>query len=124
MNTQPEYTEAPALADIVAANIRARAAYLGLSQVQIAEALGWSKATVQQRWHAGSRPWKLEDLEALSPILGVEPWQLLQPEMTNGGPVGTAAVNGTPPGTRTLNPLINGLATVLDFDDFVNRRAA
>lgn len=121
MSTQPEYEQRPPLADVVAANVRARAAYLGLSQVQLANALGWSKTTVQQRWHNGSRPWKLEDLELLAPILEIEPYELLQPDMTNGSPKRTA-VPSTPSGTRTLNPLIKG--DLIDFDDFMSRRAA
>lgn len=118
MSTQRDFDIGHTLADVVAANIRARAAYLGLSQIQIARELGWSKTTVQQRWHAGSRPWKIEDLEALAPLLGVEPWELLRSDTRKGSPSRTALRSLYT--ARDSNPEPTGsehsLATVVHID--------
>ncbi len=64
---------------LVASNIRALASRRGLSQVQLAKAMGMSARTLADRWW-GKTQWQLEDLDAAAAVLGVTPWDLCTPD--------------------------------------------
>lgn len=64
---------------IVAGNVRARAARLGVNQTDLAESLDVARSVISMKWR-GVRPWKLSDLEDLSEVLQCAPWDLVQPE--------------------------------------------
>ena len=57
-------------ADIVAGNIRAEAARLGLTQVELGRRLGMSQNQITTRWK-GQRPWQLDELDSVASVLGV-----------------------------------------------------
>lgn len=61
---------------VVAANVRARAARLGLNASRLARELGMAQSSCNERWR-GVRPWQLTELDKLARILEVEPGQLL-----------------------------------------------
>ena len=56
-------------ADQVAANIRAEAAWRGVTQRALARALGLAQPTVSDRWR-GKTPWTLNEVEAVAHLLG------------------------------------------------------
>ena len=56
------------LVERVASNVRAECARRGVTQSDLAVALGWSVSAVNVRWH-GRRQWQLEDLEKVGQIL-------------------------------------------------------
>ena len=58
------------LAGGVAENIRVACARRGWKQVDLARALGVSKATVNAKW-MGDRPWQLADIEDVAEALHV-----------------------------------------------------
>ena len=84
--------------DIVAGNIRAEAARLGLTQVALGKALGISQGSITKRWK-GLIPWQLGELDAVAEVLGVSVIDLVTPP--RGGEEA-----GRPTGTRTRNPRI------------------
>ena len=55
-------------AEIVAANIRAEAARVGVTQRALARALGMSQGAASDRWR-GRTPWTLNDIEAVARVL-------------------------------------------------------
>ncbi len=75
----------------IAANVRARAAWLGLNQAAIADNLGVTRTTVSRKW-SGGRPWSFDELEALAEILDTTPWALTAPSYEEGGQPKLAAV--------------------------------
>ncbi|WP_430626064.1 helix-turn-helix domain-containing protein [Trueperella pyogenes] len=89
-------------ADVVSGNIRAVAAYRGITQTVVARHLGLTTASVAQKWH-GKRPWRLEEVEAVANLFGMEPWELCTPIMQNGGQLRLAAVSDQYT-ARDLNP--------------------
>jgi transcriptional regulator with XRE-family HTH domain len=64
--------------DVISANVRARRAYLRLSQAELAEKLGdgWSASAVS-RLEAGKRPVKVSELIALATALASTPVELM-----------------------------------------------
>lgn len=62
----------------MAANIRAMAALNGVSQKELAKAIGVNQGSVSVRWR-GKRQWQLEDLAKVAAVLGTTPWELVQP---------------------------------------------
>ncbi|OYO16330.1 hypothetical protein CGZ94_04870 [Enemella evansiae] len=63
----------------VAAKVRARAAWLNITQADLARALGVSRTTISQRWR-GVRPWGLDDLHTVAGVLKTTPWELARSE--------------------------------------------
>ena len=57
-------------ADIVAGNIRAEAARLGLTQVELGRRLGMSQNQITTRWK-GVHRWQLDELDSVASVLGV-----------------------------------------------------
>lgn len=105
---------------IVAGNVRARAARLGLNQSGLAARLGVASNTVSLKWR-GERDWKLSDLENVAEALECSPWDLTRPEgvsdasplrSVRGGNAGTLVAVpvefGRPTGIRTQNQRIKG----------------
>ncbi|MCL1872179.1 MAG: helix-turn-helix domain-containing protein [Promicromonosporaceae bacterium] len=86
-------TEAPAFlpADTfelgVAANIRSAAARRGLSQSDIARALGVARAGISMKWR-GQRPWSLADIEGVARVLRTTPSELCAIRDSNPEPAG------------------------------------
>ncbi|MDO5720986.1 MAG: helix-turn-helix transcriptional regulator [Actinomycetaceae bacterium] len=71
-------------ADIVASNIRAEAARLGYTQVQLGKLLGMSQGAITKRWR-GVTPWQLAELDRVANALGLSVVDLVQepPNMQN-----------------------------------------
>lgn len=118
---------------IVAENIRALAGRRGVSQSDIARAIGFTPQAVSIRWR-GRREWQLSDIEKVAAYFGVTPWELCQP-YENGGQPKLAAVRGRNDResytARDLNPEPSDYTkahvkhtSVLDFDDFRRRKLA
>ena len=61
-----------ALAQTVAANVRAECARQGWSATDLSRELHMARAAVGKRWR-GEQQWQLEDLERVSRLLGVTP---------------------------------------------------
>lgn len=57
-------------ADIVAGNIRAEAARLGIKQIELGRALGMSQSAITTRWKGLTR-WQLEELDDVAEVLGI-----------------------------------------------------
>ena len=73
---------------LVAANVRATAAYRGFSAAAVARSLAVTDATVSRKWR-GIRAWSFGELDSLGTILGVEPWTFCQPNVNlTAAPVG------------------------------------
>lgn len=64
------------LSAVVAGNVRAEAARAGLTQSELARALGVSRMAVSDRYR-GRTPWTLDELEVVGAILGLEPAEFL-----------------------------------------------
>lgn len=80
-------------ADEVAANVRAETARLGLRQADLAGVLGIDQSLISNRWR-GRTPWRLEELEAIAPMLGTTASMLCAIRDSNPGPadLGSAQV--------------------------------
>lgn len=68
-----------ALSELVAGRIRSLRRARGLTQYELADLCGTSQGTVN-KWETRLVPIDLEDLEKVAEVLGVEPWQLLDPQ--------------------------------------------
>ena len=103
---------------VVAGNIRARAARIGLNQSSLALALGVAQSAVSKKWR-GERDWKLSELDEVAEALQCSPWDLTRPEgvsdaaplrSVRGGNAGTLVAVpvefGRPTGIRTQNQRI------------------
>ena len=66
------------VSEVVAANIRAETGRSGLTQKDIANALGVTQPAVSKRWY-GDRAWKLDELGPIASILGVSVADLVTP---------------------------------------------
>ena len=93
MEKELEASRAMGTAAIVAANVRAESARVGLKQTDLARVLGMSQPALNKRWN-DLRDWSFDDLDKLSEVLGIEPWELLRPVLDE---------SGRPRGTRTPN---------------------
>ena len=95
------------LNDIVSANIRAESAVRRITQTELADSIGLTRAAVSHKWN-GRRPWTLEDIQKVSLVLNLEPAELLRDRYSNSAQEQflRAISQSTPPGTRTQNPLI------------------
>lgn len=78
MSTVSHMHTAGGLAVLVAENVRAETARAGLTQTDVAHALGMAQSAVSARWR-GARQWQLEDLERVAALLRVQPAALLRP---------------------------------------------
>ena len=85
----------------VSASIRAHAGARGMSQVQLARAIGMAPSALRDRWH-DRRQWQLEDLEEVARVFGVKPSTFCA-EWTNGLP--RLDSNQQPSGYRTRGHL-------------------
>jgi len=91
----------PQSVEIVATNVRAIAAARGLSAAALARAIGVTPQGVMLKWQ-GKRAWSLNDFDALSEVLDVEPWQLclpnevLAPRRVNNRMAATLVDDGLP----------------------------
>lgn len=64
------------LRDQVAANVRAELARLNVPQVRVAQALGLTQQAVSQKL-GGHRPFTLDDLEVIAPLVGMSADELV-----------------------------------------------
>ena len=96
--------------EIVAANIRAEAARAGFSQVALARALHKAQSVTHDRW-VGRTPWRLDELDAVAAVIGVDVSVLLDMETAHAESVGRAArLKGLEPPTFWY-----GVAPVIDL---------
>lgn len=118
---EARYETRESFSDIVAANIRALAGRLGISQKELAPAVGLSQGSVSNRW-TGKMQWQLEDLDKVAAVFGVQPWELTQPpaDMRNARRLASVSDSYTA-GDLNPEPIDSELAVVVDFDAF--RRA-
>ncbi|TRW45210.1 helix-turn-helix domain-containing protein [Georgenia yuyongxinii] len=65
------------LAAVVAGNIRLEAARRGLSQQDLAEMIGRSRASVSARWH-DQVPWTVTEMGILAEYMGIHPGELVE----------------------------------------------
>ena len=65
------------LVEVVAANIRAECALRGISQQQLASAIGINRTAVVARWY-GKRQWQVEDIEKVAAYLCIDPAALFR----------------------------------------------
>lgn len=79
------------LRERVAANVRAEMARYGVSQADVAAALGVSQQAVSMKIH-GRRPLSLDDLEVVAPLFGLEAADLLASNDRPNGPASGAGV--------------------------------
>ena len=100
MTVEMLYSEPVDLSQIVAANVRAEAARVGLQQKMIAPALGVSQGQVSKRWR-GKIEWSLSELQLLAEVFGCEPGDLLKRDPRSVGRTGgdTVRLKGLEPPT-------------------------
>ena len=75
MSIQVLFPASESLGEVVAANIRAEAARIGLQQKAIAQLLGLSQWQVSKRWR-GLIEWPLGEIATLAGVFGLEPGAL------------------------------------------------
>ena len=103
----PTQTVRSSIDDVVSANVRACAGYLGLRQVDIAEVLGVKQATVSRKWFGG-RAWQLTELDTLAQLFGVTVADLVTPRENEEARTDVArADRGSRDWIRTSNRPIN-----------------
>ncbi len=105
MSEAPIVADHQPLSERVAAEIRAILARFELRQTDLAAVLGVTQAQASRKLHCVNA-FSIDELEVISDWLETTPAYLMgyatepRPKMPNGAGI------GTPPGTRTLNPLM------------------
>lgn len=118
-------------ADIVAGNIRAEAARLGIKQIELGRALGMSQSAITTRWKGLAR-WQLEELDDVAEVLGITVQDLVTDhsvEMQNPrrwiAPRGAAARSkGLEPPTFWLVAEQVSTCEVVNLQEWKTRRAS
>ena len=125
MSIQVLFPESESLAEVVAANIRAEAARIGLQQKAIAQLLGLSQGQVSKRWR-GLIEWPLGEIAALAGVFGLEPGALLSEDPRSVGRTGgnTVRLKGLEPPTFWLVSPPDPTCTVTDINLAREKRAA
>ena len=125
MTVEMLYSEPVDLSQIVAANVRAEAARVGLQQKMIAPALGVSQGQVSKRWR-GKIEWSLSELQLLAEVFGCEPGDLLKRDPRSVGRTGgdTVRLKGLEPPTFWLVSPPDPTCTVTDINLAREKRAA
>ena len=132
MSTATTLNEAPNVADIVAGNVRAQAARLGLTQIALGAALGLTQGQVTRRWK-GQSAWQLNELGKVAAVLDVTVVDLVsEPDTQN--PRRWIAPRGAAARSKGLEPptfwsvVRGGTADtpcdVVDLADWRSRRGA
>lgn len=76
---------------VIAANVRARMAWLGISVNEVQAAMGWSRRTVYNKLHAVT-PFNADELDQVAGHLGCEPGDLFRvPEGFTGPSVSSTS---------------------------------
>ncbi len=95
----------PTLRETVTAEVRANMARFGLKQKDLADLLQINQSQASKKLR-GVTPLTLDEIEVIAAWFSTSPAVLMgyatepRPKMPNGAGI------GTPPGTRTLNPLM------------------
>lgn len=76
MTNHPKQTAHSEWGRDIAANVRAEAAGRGYNQSDLGRFLRQDRSTVGLKWR-GIREWSLADLETLSNVFGLAPWDLV-----------------------------------------------
>lgn len=118
-------------ADVVAGNIRAEAARLGIKQIELGRALGMSQSAITTRWKGLAR-WQLEELDDVADVLGITVQDLVtdhpQKRRTpaggshRGGPL--RARRDSNPQPSDLEPNTYLTCKVVNLHEWKNRRAS
>ena len=90
-------------ADVVAGNIRAEAARLGMSQVALGRTLGMTQNQITTRWK-GQRPWQLEELDSVADALDLTVQDLVTEPEKRRTPTGGSHRAGPLRARRDSNP--------------------
>ena len=125
MSVEMLFPESESLAEVVAANIRAEAARIGLQQKAIAQLLGLSQGQVSKRWR-GLIEWPLGEIATLAGVFGLEPGALLSEDPRSVGRTGgdTVRLKGLEPPTFWLVSPPDPTCTVTDITLAREKRAA
>ena len=125
MSVEMLFPESESLGEVVAANIRAEAARIGLQQKAIAQLLGLSQGQVSKRWR-GLIEWPLGEIAALAGVFGLEPGALLSEDTRSVGRTGgdTVRLKGLEPPTFWLVSPPDPTCTVTDINLAREKRAA
>ena len=130
MSTATILNAEPNVADIVAGNVRAQAARLGLTQVALGARLGLTQGQITRRWK-GQSAWQLNELGTVAAVLGVTVVDLVS-EPDKQSPRRWIAPRGAAARSKGLEPptfwsvVRPGRATpcdVLNLDEYRRRRA-
>ena len=130
MSTATTLNAEPNVADIVAGNVRAQAARLGLTQVALGARLGLTQGQITRRWK-GQSAWQLDELGTVAAVLGTTVADLVtEPDKQN--PLRWIAPRGAAARSKGLEPptfwsVVPGGADtpcdVVDLADWRSRRA-
>ena len=125
MSIQVLFPASESLGEVVAANIRAEAARIGLQQKAIAQLLGLSQGQVSKRWR-GLIEWPLGEIATLAGVFGLEPGALLSEDPRSVGRTGgdTVRLKGLEPPTFWLVSPPDPTCTVTDINLAREKRAA
>lgn len=77
MTNEPISMFGPRLSETATSNIRAEAARVGVTQTDIARALGISQSAISARWN-GKTEWSLDDIDTVAILLNLDPLDLLR----------------------------------------------
>lgn len=118
-------------ADIVAGNIRAEAARLGIKQIELGRALGMSQSAITTRWKGLAR-WQLEELDDVAEVLGISVQDLVTDHSVETqnprrwiAPMGAAARSkGLEPPTFWLGAKGPVTCEVINLQEWKTRRAS
>ena len=102
MSTATTLNAEPNVADIVAGNVRAQAARLGLTQVALGARLGLTQGQITRRWK-GQSAWQLDELGTVAAVLGTTVADLVtEPDKQN--PLRWIAPRGAAARSKGLEP--------------------
>ena len=125
MSVEMLFPESESLGEVVAANIRAEAARIGLRQKAVAGLLGLSQGQVSKRWN-GQIEWSLGELQTIADLIGCTPGALLSEDPRSVGRTGgdTVRLKGLEPPTFWLVSPPDPTCTVTDINLAREKRAA